>query len=139
MSKHFILILAGLLVTGFIFAQEEGTYYTDDNSQVPTTKMRKNDDDDIFISSPLENETVSGSFEIKVEQPFGNPKSITAMITMDIPNARDKMVWKGTLIEKNNYTVTIDASKFQSGEYELKVQYVHQGKKYDESIEFYVN
>ncbi|MGL4982575.1 MAG: hypothetical protein ACRC4W_06975 [Treponemataceae bacterium] len=139
MNKKIILSLMSLLLVAFAsFSQDSGTYYTDDTSCMPTKRHRRNMDDDIFISSPQDNEVVSGIFELKVEQPFGNPKVINAFIRMEMPNGRDKIVWKGTLTPENEYATKIDSSKFQSGEYEIKVQYVYQGQKYDEDIEIYV-
>lgn len=93
---------------------------------------------DIYIVSPLEKETVSGVFTLQVQEPWGNPPSIRAWATLDVNNGPDVVVWQGSLTAKDGYAVQIDASKFRPGKYEIEVEYVFQGQKYDESVDVYV-
>lgn len=94
--------------------------------------------DDMYIVSPRENEAVGKNFVVQVQAPYGEPESIDAWVTLDVEYGPDRVVWRGKLERKNNYSVTVDASKFSPGEYELDVRYYSNGRIYDGDTEFYV-
>lgn len=94
--------------------------------------------DDVYIISPRENEAVGKNFTVQVQTPYGEPESVDAWITLDVEYGPDRVVWRGKLERKNNYSVTVNASKFAPGEYELDVRYFSGGRIFDGDTEFYV-
>lgn len=97
-------------------------------------------DDDIYIDLPGEDETItSGKLEIFVSDPTDSPKEIEARIVKEGKRGeKDKVVWKGKLLQKDDYKLTVDVSSFDSGEYELKLRYRVNRRSYDEDVEFYI-
>lgn len=120
--KKFIFLLAICVFSGF-------SLFADDDY-----------DDDIYIDLPHENETITdGKLEIYISDPTDSPKEIEAQIVKDGKKGeRDKTVWKGKILQKDGYKLTLDVSSFDPGEYELKLRYRVNRRSYDDDVEFYI-
>ncbi|MGL5254718.1 MAG: hypothetical protein ACRC9L_06985 [Brevinema sp.] len=94
--------------------------------------------DDLWIVSPLEDQQISGSMTMQVQQPIGNPQSIRVRMVLDVYNGPDKTVWTGELHAKDNYTLQLDIATFPKGKYEVEFSYFHQGKVFDEEVDVYI-
>ncbi|MGL5721427.1 MAG: hypothetical protein ACRCY4_03380 [Brevinema sp.] len=108
---------------------------------------------DINITSPYEGEEVTGTINLKVQEPKGNPPVIRVSLVLereydkdqrrdrdrDRNRDRDRTVWKGELRASDNYTTTIDTKTFPKGEYELKLSYRDEYYWYNGYVDLYIN
>ena len=92
--------------------------------------------EDIWFTSPQAGQSIQGTIEIKIQAPYGNPKSVNVVMEYDM--GRDTIVWKGKLTPQNNYTLTVDTTKFKPGKYSIEAKYYIQGEDYDGDIDVWV-
>ena len=92
--------------------------------------------DDIWFTSPQAGASVQGMVQIQIQAPYGNPKSVNVVMEYDM--GRETIVWKGKLTPQNNYTLTVDTTKFKAGKYNIEAEYYIQGEDYDGDIEVWV-
>ena len=90
----------------------------------------------IWFTSPQAGQSIQGTIEIKIQAPYGNPKSVNVVMEYDM--GRDTIVWKGKLTPQNNYTLTVDTTKFKPGKYSIEAKYYMQGEDYDGDIDVWV-
>ena len=93
--------------------------------------------DDIWFTSPQAGQSVQGTIQIQIQAPYGDPKSVSVVMEYDMGN-RESIVWKGKLTPENNYTATVDTSKFKPGKYNIEAKYYMQFEDYDGDIEVWV-
>ncbi len=91
--------------------------------------------DDIWFTSPQAGQSIQGMVQIQIQAPYGNP---SVNVWMEYDMGRETIVWKGKLTAKNNYTITVDTTKFKPGKYNIEAEYFIQGKDYDGDIEVWV-
>lgn len=91
--------------------------------------------DDIWFIAPQPGQPVQGQMQIKIQPPYGNP---LVHVWMEYDMGRDTIVWRGQLTAANNYTATVDTTKFQPGKYEIEAEYYIQGRDFDGSVDVWI-
>jgi len=91
--------------------------------------------DDIWFISPQNGQNVSGSMKLQIQPPYNN---IDVRVWIESDMGWERTVWSGTLNTKNNYTMTINTSKFKPGKYEAKAEFYVQGNDFDGDVTFWV-
>ncbi len=93
--------------------------------------------EDVYFIKPMEGDSANGQLTIQIEPPRGNVNSVRVWIEQDFD--RDKVVWRGSLNKNNNYTATVDVSKYEKGKYEIQAEYYIGREDYDGDVNFWVD
>ncbi len=92
--------------------------------------------DDIWFSSPRHGDSVKGMLTIQLE-PRHDDVDVRVWIEYDDEN--DRVVWRGRVGKKDNYTVKVDTSKFKRGKYEVNAEYYVGREDYDGDVDFWID
>ncbi len=93
--------------------------------------------EDVYFVKPLEGDSANGRLTIQIEAPRGNVDSVRVWIEQDF--GRERVVWRGKLTKNNNFTTTVDVSKYEKGKYEIKAEYYIGREDYDGDVTFWVD
>ncbi|MGL4394092.1 MAG: hypothetical protein ACRCS8_02585 [Brevinema sp.] len=91
--------------------------------------------DDINFISPQNGANINGKTIIQIQPPFQNTD---VRVWIKKEDGIEKIVWRGTLSSAKNYSITVDASKFAAGRYEIKAEYYINGQEFDGDIDVWV-
>jgi len=91
--------------------------------------------DDIWFLLPSNGQPVSGKIKIKIYPP---PELVSVNVWIE-SDFTESLVWMGLLSLANNYTITVDTSKFKPGKYEINAEYYLNREDYDGDIDIWVN
>lgn len=91
--------------------------------------------DDIWFISPQAGQTLQNVIKIQIQPPY-HKGSVRVWIESDM--GREQMVWSGQLTPENNYSTSVDVSKFNLGKYKIEAQYYIRGEDYDGDIEVWI-
>ncbi len=92
--------------------------------------------DDIWFISPKNGDSVKNSLTIQLD-PRHDDVDIRVWIEYDDEN--DRVVWRGKVNKRDNYTVTVDTSKFKRGKYEVQAEYYVGREDYDGDVDFWID
>lgn len=91
--------------------------------------------EDIWFLFPSDGQPVSGVIDIKIYPPQ-NPVPINLWIEDD---QSERIVWMGTVASENNYTISVDTSRFNPGKYKIEALYYLYNEDFDGDIDIWVN
>ncbi len=92
---------------------------------------------DVYFIKPVEGDSADGTLTIQIEAPRGNVNSVRVWIEQDF--GRERVVWRGKLTKNNNFTTTVDVSKYEKGKYEIQAEYYIGREDYDGDVTFWVD
>lgn len=92
--------------------------------------------DGIWFVSPQPGQSIKGQMTIQIQPPF---IQTDVRVWIQEETGYEQMVWNGTLSAANNYTITVDTSKFKKGRYEINAEFFHQNQDFDGDIEFWID
>ena len=91
--------------------------------------------DDIWFMLPSNGQPVSGIMDIKIYPP---QESVAINVWIEHDRTED-VVWMGTVKLENNYTISVDTTRFKPGKYKIEALYFLYGEDFDGDIDIWVN
>ncbi|MGL5955134.1 MAG: hypothetical protein ACRC0X_00790 [Brevinema sp.] len=91
--------------------------------------------DDIWFRFPANGQPVSGTLEIKIYPP---PYDISIYVWIE-DKRTDQLVWMSSVSSENDYTASVDTTRFRPGRYEINALYYMNGEDYEGDITIWVN